>query len=162
MWRLWRYQGARSTRIQVDLMKYFAEQKIDLHRDRVVDILTDHRQRRHWQPGFQSMEPLDGEPGSVGATSLLNFKIGNQPFEMIETILKRDLPHAYTVSYVSSQSASISQNTFEDTPDGGTLWRVDLEMKLNGFSGIIAMFRPHAFQAQTQALMKSFADYAAR
>lgn len=143
-------------------MKYFAEQKIDLHRDRVVDLLTDHRYRRHWQPGFQSMEPLDGEPGTVGATSLLNFKVGDRPFEMIETILAKDLPHSYTVSYVSDQSASISQNSFVETPDGGTLWRVQLEMKLKGLYGIFALLRPNAFKAQTQALMKSFADYAGR
>lgn len=143
-------------------MKYFAEQKIDLHRDRVVELLTDHRYRRHWQPGFQSMEPLDGEPGTVGATSLLNFKVGDRPFEMIETILAKDLPHSYTVSYVSDQSASISQNSFVETPDGGTLWRVQLEMKLKGLYGIFALLRPNAFKGQTQALMKSFADYAGR
>jgi hypothetical protein len=143
-------------------MKYFAEQKINLHREQVVEILTDHRQRRHWQPGFQSMEPLDGEPGTVGATSLLNFKVGDRPFEMIETILAKDLPYHYTVSYVSDQSASISKNSFEETEDGGTLWRVELEMKLKGINGFIAMLRPQAFKMQTQGLMQSFADYAAR
>ena len=143
-------------------MKYFAEQTIDLHRDQVVQTLTDHRQRRHWQPGFESMEPLDGEPGTVGATSLLNFKFGDRPFEMIETILAKDLPDSYAVSYVSDQSASISRNTFYETPEGGTLWRVDLEMKLKGFNNLIAILRPQAFQAQTQGLMKAFADYAAR
>lgn len=144
------------------MMKYFAEQKIDLHRDRVVELLTDHRFRRHWQPGFQSMEPLDGEPGTVGATSLLNFKVGDRPFEMIETILAKDIPYSYMVSYVSDQSASISRNSFEETEDGGTLWRVELEMKLKGLYGLLAMLRPASFKMQTQALMKSFADYAAR
>jgi len=143
-------------------MKYFAEQKLNLHRDQVVQILTDHAQRRHWQPGFQSMEPLDGEPGTVGATSLLNFKIGDRPFEMIETILKKDLPYSYTVSYVSDQSASISKNTFHEDPDGGTLWQVELEMKLKGLAGVLAMLRPAAFKAQTQALMQEFAKYADR
>ncbi len=143
-------------------MKYFAEQNIQLHRDRVVEILTDHRQRRHWQPGFQSMEPLDGAPGSIGATSLLNFKVGDRPFEMIETILAKDLPDSYTVSYVSDQSASISRNSFQETADGGTLWRVDMEIKLKGLYGLLAMLRPASFRAQTQALMQSFANYAAR
>lgn len=143
-------------------MKYFAEQKIELHRARVVELLTDHRHRRHWQPGFQSMEPLDGEPGTVGATSLLNFQIGDRPFEMIETILAKDMPYSYAVSYVSDQSASISRNTFEETEDGGTMWRVELEIKLKGLHNLLALLKPKAFRAQTQALMRSFADFASR
>lgn len=143
-------------------MKYSVETEIDLHRDGVVDLLTDHEKRRHWQAGYKRSEPIEGTPGTVGATTKLTFQVGPQDFDMIETILLRDLPHSYSVSYVSSQSASISQSTFTELADNRTLWRVDMEIKVNGVQKILAFLRPDTFRMQTEALMQNFANYAGR
>ncbi|MDC0737352.1 SRPBCC family protein [Cognatishimia sp. SS12] len=143
-------------------MNYSVEMEIDLHRDRVVEMLTTHDTRRRWQPGFVGHVPLDGTPGTVGATTQLTFQVGEQRFHMIETILDRDLPRSFTVSYVSMQSASISRNRFTDVDGGRTLWTVDMQMKLQGTYKLMSMLSKNTFRAQTEALMRSFADYAAR
>lgn len=143
-------------------MKYSVETEIDLHRDGVVALLTDHDKRRHWQAGFKGAEALEGTPGTVGATTKLTFQVGPQDFDMIETILIKDLPYEYCVSYVSSQSASISRSQFTELSGNRTLWCVDMEIKVSGAQKILAFFRPDTFRQQTQASMQSFANYAGR
>ncbi|GAA6207654.1 hypothetical protein NBRC116601_09470 [Cognatishimia sp. WU-CL00825] len=143
-------------------MKYSVELEVKLHRERVVELLTSHDNRRRWQNGFIGHAPLDGEPGTVGATTQLTFRVGEQQFEMIETILAKELPEMYCVSYVSSQSASISKNSFFETQNGTTLWRVDMQMRVNGLYKIMAYFSANGFRNQTKHLMRSFADYAER
>ncbi len=141
-------------------MKYSVSHDINQPRDRVVSLLTSHEHRRHWQHGFVGAEALDGEPGTVGATTLLKFKVGDRPFQLIETILERDLPDGFTVSYVSEQSASISRNSFVVSPVGGTRWHVDMQIKVSGLYKLMAFMQPHNFKDQTLALMKSFSDFA--
>lgn len=141
-------------------MKYSVEMELKLHRDRVVELLTSHENRKRWQTGFKAYVPIDGEPGTIGATTRLTFQVGEQEFDMVETILAKELPDMYCVSYVSSQSASISKNSFTDTGYGTTIWRVDMQMKVSGFYKILAFLQPKTFHAQTEALMRSFADYA--
>ncbi len=143
-------------------MKYSVELEVKLHREQVVALLTSHDNRKRWQNGFVDYRPLDGEPGTVGATTQLTFRVGEQQFEMIETILAKDLPEMYCVSYVSNQSASISKNTFYETEYGTTLWRVDMQMRVTGLFKIMAYFSKSGFQNQTMGLMRSFADYAER
>lgn len=143
-------------------MKYSVEQEIDLSRDRVVELLTNTENRWKWQNGYAGSEPIEGAPGAVGSSALLKFKFGPQSFELVETVLSKDLPFAYAVSYVSMASANISRNSFEELPGNRTLWRVDMELKLSGLQKLRALLSPGMFQQQTRKLMSDFISFAER
>ena len=141
-------------------MKYTVEREINLARDKVVELLTTPENRRHWQTGFQSHQVIEGEKGEEGTKSLLKFRFGQQIHQLLETLHHVDLPDTYVVSYVSSNSANLSRNTFYALGTNRTRWVVDLELKLSGMFNITAMLKPQMFKDQTDRLMNDFVNYA--
>ncbi len=59
-------------------LNYSLEIIINRPREEVARLMADPANMPHWQKGFISMEPLEGEPGTEGATAKLRYKMGKR------------------------------------------------------------------------------------
>ena len=80
-------------------MEYSCETVIDLPRDKVVALMDNQKNLKKWQRSLQELEHLSGEPGHEGAKCRQVHKMGNRVVEMVETIVRRDLPRHFDATY---------------------------------------------------------------
>jgi len=141
-------------------MKYSLEFKIHKPMDRVIELFDSVDNLKKWQPELLSFEHLTGEPGKVGAKSKLLYKTGKKEFEMIETLLVKNLPEEFTGTYETRGMKTRVKNKFEKIDENSTKWIVENEFQLNGFMKIMAFIMPGAFKKQSFKFMERFKTFA--
>ncbi len=141
-------------------MKYACTIIINLPRERVIELFDNPDNMKHWQEGLQSFEPLSGTPGEEGATSRIRYKMGKREIDMIETIVKRDLPEIFSGTYETKGVWNIVENHFSETGDDTTQWQIDTEFRCSGFLKILAYLFPGMFRKQTNKMMQDFKKFA--
>lgn len=141
-------------------MRYKKEILIDLPRERVIELFDNPENLAKWQEGLQSFETINGEPGQSGAKSLMLYDLNGRRVEMIETILKRDLPDEFTGTYEAQGVWNwIGNRFFEEGPDK-TRWELETEFKFSGLMRILALFMRGSFPKQTLGQMTNFKEFA--
>lgn len=141
-------------------MKYTCEIEISAPRDKVVALFQDPDRIGDWQQGFLSITHVSGTPGQPGNVSRLKYEWGKGDMEMEETIKSNDLPDAFAATYTTPTVWNIVENSFSDTPDGGTHWRIDTEFRCKGVMRLMAFFMPGMFRKQTTKMMADFKAFA--
>jgi hypothetical protein len=141
-------------------MKYVTEITIDLPRARTVELFEGFETRHQWQPGLQTYEPLEGEPGQPGARTRLVYDEDGRAVELIETVVERDLPHLFTATYEARNLYNLVRNRFiEDGPDR-TRWQTENEFEFKGFMRLLGWLIRGAFPQQTLRDMNRFKEFA--
>lgn len=142
-------------------MTYSTEVVIDLPREKVVRLLVDPGNLKHWQRGLQSWRYLAGEAGKEGSQMELQYQLGKRHLVMVETLIKKNLPEEYFLTYESKAVHNIQKNYFEALDGSSCRWISksefqfsDLLMKLMGF------LRPGMFKKQTLTYMQDFKLFA--
>jgi hypothetical protein len=134
---------------------------IELPRHQVVRLLEDPANFKHWQRGLQSLHPLSGESGKEGARTELEYFIGKRHLVMIETILKKNLPEAYFLSYDAKGVHNIQKNYFEELGANSCRWISESEFQFSGFAmKMMGWFMPGMFKKQSQSYMADFKNFA--
>lgn len=147
--------------VKYQTMKYRTEIEIALPRRKVIELFDDPDNLLKWQRGLKSFELLSGEAGREGAKSKLVYEMGKRRIEMVETILKRDLPHEFHGTYVAKGVWNEMKNFFIEAGERKTIWRTESEFRFNSFPmKIMAFFMPGAFKKQTLQTMKDFKAFA--
>ena len=141
-------------------MNYTLAVDIDCPLDEVVRLMDDPENMSKWQPGLLRWEHLRGEPGEPGAQMKLYYDMNGRKMEMIETILKRNLPDAFHTAYEASGVTNIQHNRFEALDDGQTRWTSANEFKFKGLMRFMGLFMRDAFPKQTRRIMESFKAFA--
>jgi carbon monoxide dehydrogenase subunit G len=141
-------------------MKYTCSIDIDKPIDDVIRLFDNPDNLKYWQPGLLSYEHLSGTPGELGARAKLHYKMGKREIEMIETVIKRDLPHEFTGSYETNGVVNISKNFFEPINEKRTRYTSEQEFKLSGFMKIMGWFMPGSFQKESEKYLRQFKDFA--
>ena len=141
-------------------MKYTCEITIDLPRDRVVELMDSVENMYKWQDGLQDVEPLSGEPGQVGSKMILHQKVGSKVIPITETVTRRDLPDSIAFTYETKGVFNPLANTFSETDDGRTIWRIDTEFQCSGFLKVMTWIMPGMFRKQTLKMMNDFKIFA--
>lgn len=141
-------------------MKYSQQIEINLPREKVVELLDNPENMKHWQPGLVSFELIGGDAGQPGAKMLLNYKMGKREVEMIETITVNNLPDELSGTYEAKGVWNLVKNTFEETPQGTTIWESENEFKMKGFMKLMAVLMPGAFKKQSFKYLKLFKEFA--
>ena len=141
-------------------MKYTSEMTIDLPRERVIELFDSTENLYQWQPGLQSFEALDGEPGQPGAKSRLVYDENGRRIEMVETIVRRDLPDAFTATYEAKGVKNWAANCFVEEDPGHTRWVMENEFKFSGLMALMGLFMRGAIKKQTLRDMKRFKAFA--
>ncbi len=141
-------------------MQYTTEVEINLPRERVIELFDNPGNLSKWQAGLVRFEHLSGEPGQTGAKSRLLYKMGGREIEMIETVVKRDIPDEFSGTYETKGVWNEVVNFFQEAGPGKTRWVVRNEFKFKGFMKIMALFMPRAFKKQSLKTMQDFKAFA--
>lgn len=141
-------------------MRYKTEVVINLPRKRVIELFDSFENLQKWQEGLVSFEHISGDPGQPGTKTRLLYDMGRRRMEMIETIIKRDLPDEFSGTYDASGVHNIVRNTFYDEGKQ-TRWELDSEFQFRGFMRVMSLFIPGSrFRQQTRSSMEAFKRFA--
>ena len=141
-------------------MKYTIDININLPREKVIELFDNQDNLEKWQCGLESFEHLSGEPGEVGAKSLIKYNMDKRKIEMTETILKKDLPNEYSFTFEAKGMWNQVDNYFEEIDANTTRWKSDNEFKGKGILAIMLFLMPGLFKKQSLKFMNNFKAFA--
>ena len=142
-------------------MKYKHEIEISLPRQKVIDLFDNQDNIKKWQPGLVSFKHLSGEPGEVGAKSLLHYDMGKRKVDMIETITKKNFPDEFSGTYEAKGVFNKIDNHFIELGPNTTKWVAVNEFIMNNLMmKLMAFLMPGAFKKQSYKYMQYFKDFA--
>ncbi len=141
-------------------MKYTLELTLDLPLDRVIELFDSSENLSKWQPGLKTFEPLSGEPGQAGAKSRLVYDENGRRIEMVETIIKRDLPDEFSALFEAKGVKNWTTNRFYADGPEKTRWVMDNEFKLSGLMALMGIFMRGTFPKETMKHMNQFKTFA--
>ncbi len=141
-------------------MKYSSDIEINLPREQVIDLFDNPDHMKAWQKGFISLTHLSGTAGQSGAQSTLKYKMGKREIEMVETIIKRELPTQFSATYEVKGVWNKVDNTFTEIDAEKTKWVTAHEFRMKGMMKVMAFLMPGMFKKQSFQYMKDFKAFA--
>ncbi|MFO7720004.1 MAG: SRPBCC family protein [Gillisia sp.] len=141
-------------------MKYSHEIIIQLPREEVISKMEKPENFKFWQKGFISYQHVSGNKGEVGCRSKLVYTMSGREIEMIETIIKSNLPKELHTTYETKGLYNIQKNYFEEESGNSTRWVSYTEFRFSGFMKLIGKLMPGTFKKQSFQFMKDFKAFA--
>ena len=141
-------------------MTYSNEVVINLPVEKVITLFDSEENMFKWQPELLSVEHLSGEKGKAGAKMAMKYKMGKREVDMVETIVKNELPKEFTAIYEAKGVWNEMKNYFEEIDPVTTRWRSDSYFKFSGFMKLMGFFMPGAFKKQSQQALDRFKAFA--
>lgn len=141
-------------------MKYTLDIIIYLPTAQVTALFNNPDHMKKWQPELTSLELLDGNPGEEGAKSKLHYDTGKREVDMIETIIKNNLPEEMVATYETKGVTNTMSNKFESINESQTRWISENEFQFTGFMKLLSIFMQSAFPKQTLKVMNQFKQFA--
>jgi hypothetical protein len=152
-------------------MKYTVSMEIALPRERVVQLLADPAHLPNWLRGLVLHEPLSGVHGHVGTTSRVVMQAGQQTFEGIETITRREPVDLHGIAreavvhfdreIVGKGMWSAARERLTGTGPQTTLWVSENEYRFSGLMmRLVGLLMPGAFRKQSLQHMQDFKAFA--
>lgn len=142
-------------------MQYTCDITINMPRDRMVQLLDNPENMKHWQRGLVSYHQLSGQPGQEGSQMELEYKMGKRHLVMVETIIKRNMPFEFHSTYDTKGVHNIQKNYFEELEDGRSRWTSESEFQFTGFMmKLMGVLMPGAFKKQSMKYLEDFKQFA--
>jgi hypothetical protein len=142
-------------------MKYITEIIVHIPLSEFIKKLDNPDNMKHWQKDLMSYKQLVGNPGEEGAQMELIYKMGKRELILIETILKRNLPHEFHATYDAKGAHNIQRNYFKAIDENTTKWISESEFQLIGvFMRLMGFFMPGMFKKQSLKYLKDFKAFA--
>lgn len=142
-------------------MNYTTTIEIELPREKVIELLRDPSNFKHWQRGLQSHRSLSGDVGAEGSQTELEYLMGKRHLVMVETIIKNNFPDQYFLTYDAKGVHNIQKNYFETPAEDKCLWTSETEFQFSGLPmKLMGWLMPGMFKKQTMAYMKDFKEFA--
>lgn len=143
-------------------MKFLCEVVLNLPISEAVSLYDNVEHLDKWQTGFVNYEHISGEQGKAGAKSKVFFKHNNRDMELIETIVKKDLPEEFTAIYEHKHMVNTMYCHFEKVENDKTLFQMEIEYtKFIGFMPkLMAFLMPGMFRKQSQKWLDQFKEFA--
>lgn len=138
-------------------MKYITEIVINVPISELIKKLDNPENMKHWQKGLMSYKVLSGNPGEEGTQMELVYKMGKRDMVLIETIMKRNLPHEFHATYDAKGVHNIQRNYFKAIDDSTTKWISEAEFQFTSFfMKVMGFLMPGAFKKQSFKYLKDF------
>jgi hypothetical protein len=152
-------------------MKFTVSLEIALPRERVVSLLNDPRHLPKWLRGLVLHEPQNGVHGQVGTKSRVVLQMGQQKFEGIETITRREpadlqelakeRPVLFEREMAGDGMWSAVCDRLTETGPETTLWVSENEYRFSGvMMRLVGFLMPGAFRKQSLQHMRDFKAFA--
>ncbi|PQJ16806.1 SRPBCC family protein [Aureicoccus marinus] len=142
-------------------MKYTTQVIIDLPLEECIAKLDNPENMKHWQEGLESYEHLQGAAGQEGAQMNLHYKMGRRKIDMVETIIKKQLPNEFHSTYEAKGVHNIQKNYFTTVEGNKTQWTSVSEFKFDkpGLR-LMSWLVPNVFRKQSQKYLEDFKSFA--
>ena len=135
-------------------MKYTLEETINAPLDEFIQKMDDPENMKYWQRGLTHYEQVAGTPGEKGAQMKMFYHVGKRKFDLLETVVKRDLPHEFHATYEMPGMYNMQRNYFSKTEDNKTRWVSECEFSSDKLMFKIMMFLfPGQFKKQSKIIM---------
>lgn len=142
-------------------MKYLTEITVNVPLSEFIRKFDDVEKMELWQKDLISHKHLSGIPGKEGSQMELRYRMGKREIIMVETILKRNLPHEFHATYDAKGAHNVQRNYFKAVDEDTTKWISESEFQFTGFFlKVMAFLMPGAFRKQSMRFMKDFKAYA--
>ena len=139
-------------------MKFSCQIDINVPIHMVIKLFENPDNLKEWQDGFKSITPVAGIPGEVGSKSKLTY----EKLELIETILRNELPEEFKATYEHKHMVNTMSCKFEKID--AHITRLEQEIyytKFNGFlPKLMAKLFPGLFKKQVQKWLHQFKTFA--
>ncbi len=136
---------------------YTVSVDIEAPRERVIELLDNPANLKHWQNGFMSIEHVRGEPGTVGSESVITYKIGKRTMKLTEVITKRALPDESNGRYTWGGGSNTLDNRFIELSPTRTRWESTCDYDMDGcMLKIMGTLFPGMFRKQNLKFMNNF------
>lgn len=136
------------------------EKIVDAPLAEFIAKMDDPENMKHWQRGFEKHEFVEGLPGENGSKMNMFYDDGKRKFELLETIIKRELPHEFHATYEMPGMYNLQRNYFSETPDGKTKWVSESEFTSDKFMFKVMMtLFPGIFKKQSRIVMDDLAAF---
>jgi hypothetical protein len=127
----------------------------------MLTLLDDPQNMKHWQRGLKSFRQLSGEPGEEGAQMELEYLMGKRHLLLVETVIKRNFPEEFHLTYDAKGVHNIQKNYFEVTSERGCKWISESEFQFSSFPmKLMGWLMPGAFKKQSLAYLSDFKNFA--
>ena len=103
---------------------------------------------------------MSGEPGQPRAKSRLRYDINGRNFEMIETVLARNLPDEFSGTYEMTGMLNHITNRFYEVDSQSTRWVAENNVQFNGIMRIMGLFMGGSFRKNGRKMMENFKQFA--
>ncbi|WP_228852059.1 SRPBCC family protein [Aegicerativicinus sediminis] len=141
-------------------MEYTSEIIINSPIENCIEKFRAADHVKHWQRGLISFEHISGEPGQFASKTKMLYKFGARKMELLETIVKNNLPHEFHATYHANGITNNQENYFDEFATGKTKWVCKNEfIPLNFTMRMMITFMPKGFKNQTMRYMKDFKNY---
>ncbi len=141
-------------------MKYTTEIVVDVPREKFIKKMDDPDNMKHWQRGLIGYEQLSANPGQEGSRMSLSYEMGKRKMDMVETIIKRNLPEEIHMTYDTKGVHNIQKNYFKEE-NGSTRWISESEFQFSGLGmKLMGFLMPGAFKKQSLKYMQDFKAFA--
>lgn len=136
------------------------EFEVNLPIDEVIAKYDNEENLKHWMRGLQSFETFEGTPGQPGAKATIKFDTGKRKMEMTETILTKNLPSDFSMTYDAPGVHNIVKNEFVDLGDK-TKWIQHQEFQFKSFGmKLMSKLMGGAFKKQSMQYANNFKAFA--
>ena len=141
-------------------MKYTTEIVVDVPREEFIKKMDDPDNMKHWQQGLIGYEQLSASPGQEGSRMSLSYEMGKRKMDLVETIIKKDLPEEIHMTYETKGVHNIQKNYFKEEGEK-TRWVSESEFQFSGFGmKLMGFLMPGAFKKQSLEYMQDFKAFA--
>ncbi|MBW8200487.1 SRPBCC family protein [Flagellimonas abyssi] len=141
-------------------MKYTTEIVVDVPREEFIKKMDDPDNMKHWQQGLIGYEQLSASPGQEGSRMSLSYEMGKRKMDLVETIIKKNLPEEIHMTYETKGVHNIQKNYFKEE-DEKTRWVSESEFQFSGFGmKLMGFLMPGAFKKQSLKYMQDFKAFA--
>jgi hypothetical protein len=152
-------------------MKYTVSIEIAMPLESVAQLLADPANIPKWLRGVVLHEPLNGLHGEVGTKSRVVMETGQQKFEAIETITRREpaelrnIPKGSVVHFerelVGEGMWSAAHERLTEAGPNTTLWESENEYRFSSLlMRLVGLLMPGAFRKQSLQHMQDFKAFA--
>jgi len=138
-------------------MKFSCHVDINEFRARVVELFDDPNNLDKWQDGYKGYEHISGEHLEPGA----KYRIYYEKFELIETLMIRNLPLEISGFYEHKHMDNTMVNRFIELPNGYTRYEAEIEYTRisHPFMKLMSWIAPGMFKKQVMKWMVQFKEF---
>jgi hypothetical protein len=139
------------------MVRFHLETEINKPLEEVTRLFSNRDLLPKWQPGLLSSEQIESYPYPKYKL-LLSF--GRRKMEMMETIIRNELPGHFEGTYEMKGVFNRNINKFQSAGPHQTRWTCESEFRFTGLMKLIAFFMKSGFREQSRVIMANFKRFA--